>query len=328
MTSLRQWGEFGLIEHLARGLTVAKEVDLGVGDDCAVVRTSGSRWLLTCDAMVEDVHFRRDWASPDAIGWKAVAAALSDIAAMGGKARFLLITLACPGSTDVAWIESLYAGMHKAAVTYSARIVGGDTVLDPEHVTINVSVIGEPAGIEPILRSGARPGDLIAVTGWPGRAAAGLEALQRGLHAPRDLLDAHRLPYPRLREGVLLAEHEGIHAMIDISDGLIQDLGHMATRSGVGMNIETDSVPVAPSLHTFAASLQQPFIHYVLYGGEDYELAVAFAAGEAASLSQEFARHFNLPLTIIGAVTSEQPGVLLDGEVPPCSGFDHFRERK
>ena len=200
MATLREIGEFGLIDRVTRGLKRTPGVVEGVGDDCAVLRFGNALLLATCDASVEGVHFRRDWASPHSIGWKAAVSAISDIAAMGGDARYVLASVACPANSDCAVIEAICAGIAEAVESCGAALVGGDTTASQSMIGIDISVLGEAVDGRYLTRADALPGDAVAVTGFPGMAAAGLLALQRGIEAA-PLIQAHLRPVPRLAEG-------------------------------------------------------------------------------------------------------------------------------
>jgi thiamine-monophosphate kinase len=323
VTDLSALGEFGLIERFTRLLSAHPDVVVGVGDDCAVLRCGGSHWLVSCDASLEGVHFRRESAAPEAIGWKAMASALSDIAAMGGKARFALVTLACPPDTDVAWLDALFQGLSAAAASCGAVIVGGDTTRSASGVVLDVTVIGEPLGGRWLTRAGARAGDAVAVTGYPGRSAAGLLALEYSHDAPV-LIEAHLHPVPRFAEGQWLAEQTGAHALIDMSDGLLQDAGHVAEAAGLGLDIDPGRLPMARELEKARAWLPGDPAALILGGGEDYELIVALERDAAPALCAEFERRFGLPLTIVGTF-EEAGGVRVGGRGYDAAGFDHFK---
>ena len=328
MTDLGALGEFGLIKKLVAGLHRSEGVLQGPGDDCAVVQLGTTRVLLSCDAMVEGVHFRREWAPPGSIGWKAVAAALSDIAAMGGTARYILITLGCPADTDTAYLSQLYSGIAEISEHYNVAVVGGDTVRAGTELFLDITVVGElEAGVEPRCRNGAQPGDVVAVTGYPGSSGLGLAALERG-DAPAALLEAHTRPRPRLAEGAWLARESAVHAMIDISDGIASDLGHIADCSGVCISLKKENLPISKEMQTYAQSIGVSPEDYALSGGEDYELAVTISLEAAADLSKRFSEKFTVPLTCIGTVTAGTACVLVAGHPISCAGYDHFAAEK
>lgn len=324
MSRLNGLGEFGLIELLTRGLPRDASVELGIGDDCAVVRQNDEHLLFSCDAFIEDVHFRRAWASPEDIGWKAAAASISDIAAMGGIARYALVTLACPANTDSDYLERLYAGLREATASAAVSVIGGDTTASPHGLMLSIAVIGTSAGA-PVRRSGARPGDLVAVTGRPGSAALGLHALEQGIvEGAASLITAHLRPRPKLPEGQYLGGTTGVTAMIDVSDGLVQDLGHLAEKSGVSIDVDPERLPLSPDQAAYAARAGISATEAALSGGEDYELAFTLSPDRASDIIAEFTRRFTLPLSVIGCVKAGPACVTLNGV--PCrrGGYDHF----
>lgn len=328
MSRLKELGEFGLIELLTRNLHKDNAVTLGIGDDCAVIRAKKEYLLFSCDAFLEDVHFRREWASPEDIGYKAAAAALSDIAAMGGTARYMLVALACPPDTDSAYLERLYGGIKSAMDTERVSLIGGDTTSSPHGLVLNMTVIGSAQG-NPVCRSGARPGDLIGVTGHPGSAALGLHALEHGeSNAPEVLIKAHLRPRPKMMEGFFLGGANEVNAMIDVSDGLLQDLWHIAERSGVSMNIDTTKLPISTEQKDYAHKTGISAETAALSGGEDYELAFTVSPQTAGQLLTEFNLQFTLPVTIIGTVGKGPAGITVDGAPRTPEGFDHFQELK
>ncbi len=326
MRVLGDIGEFGLIDRIARILPVAPDAVLqGIGDDCAVLRMGGQTLLVSCDTAVGEVHFSEAFAPPEDIGWKAAAAALSDIAAMGGRARFVLVALACPKDTRVDFVEAIYRGLARAVEQSGAAVVGGDTTQCPSGVMLGLTVIGEPVGGRVLLRSGARCGDALAVTGAPGRSAGGLAALKNDVALP-GLIQAHLRPTPRLAEGQWLAERAAVHAMIDLSDGLLQDAAHVAAASGLGVDVDPARAPVPGDLVQSRRILGVDPLELALAGGEDYELIVAIEAASAADLCEEFARRFDLPLTVAGEFTDAFEGVRVGGERPNATGYAHFDE--
>jgi thiamine-monophosphate kinase len=323
MPSVGSIGEFGLIARLKRVVPSAPSVIEGIGDDCAVVRAGDRILLATCDLSLENVHWRRDDASPESIGYKAAASALSDIAAMGGSPLFCLVSLACPGDTEVAFIDGLYDGLLDAAAQCGAAVVGGDTTRSAEGVILDVMAIGEPAG-RYVTRKGAAAGDRLAVTGRLGLAAAGLHALEGGVAAP-DLVHAHYHPAPRFPEGLWLSACPEVHAMIDISDGLLQDAGHLAEAAGLGVDIDRNRLPVDPRLAAYCAKQGVSPYDFILSGGEDYELAFAVVAEGVDGLVEAFRRQFQTEVSVVGVFEGGFREVRVSGSVAGKGGFDHFR---
>lgn len=322
--SLQKLGEFGLIADLTGDIRPGPSVRLGIGDDCAEVEVGGASLLLTCDASLEGVHFHRDWGTPEDIGWKATVSALSDIAAMGGRACYLLVTLALPEDVEVEWVESAYRGIRHAAAFAGAEIVGGDTTASRSGIVLDFSVIGEVTG-RAVRRAGARPGDLLAMTGAVGARGAGLHALLHEINAP-ELTGEYLHPFPRLVEGRWLQAQDAVHAMMDVSDGLLPDARHIAKSSGVGINLRGDWLPQHAAVERFWEELGENSTARRLRSGEEYELLVAVNRAEAAAVRETFLHTFEVPLTFVGECTHAHAGVRIDGEAVRDEGFEHFRD--
>ncbi len=328
-------GEFGLIDLLAEMAYAAQDKEagawhqliLGIGDDAAAWYGDASIQLATVDSLIEDVHFRLGITSWEELGWRALAANLSDIAAMGGLPKYALVSLAMPGHTEVEDVTALYQGMIELAQRFEVAIVGGDISSAPQLV-INITILGSTKSEDKHLltRSAAKPGEQVAVTGYLGGAAAGLEMLTKHLRfdsqAVASLKRAFLQPYPRVAEGRLLVEH-GVRAAIDISDGLISDLGHICKASQVSARIETESVPVQPEVK---ANFGDRALELALSGGEDYELLFTASAG----VIDKVRAAASCPITVIGEIMAGKAGeiTLVDGEgnpvSPPGVGWEHF----
>lgn len=319
-------GEFGLIDLLARVVgekPLPSGVVLGIGDDTAAWQ-GGGMVLATTDTLVEGVHFSLDWAPWRDLGWKALAVNLSDIAAMGGFPRYALVTLALHADTEAEDVEELYRGLMEAAGEFGVAIVGGDVVRAPV-VMLTVALWGDAPSMGAngmLRRDAARPGDAIAVTGHLGASAAGLRILQ-GQAAPIDadpLRQAHLRPQPRITEGQLLWR-QGVRAAIDISDGLVADLGHICQMSGVGARIYVEALPVHPLVK---AVFGDEAINLALGGGEDYELLFTAPLHVLADIRDRF------PISIIGEIVAGPPGqvVILDDQRQEIElehrGWDHL----
>lgn len=332
-------GELELIRLIRRTVArgPAEGVETGIGDDAAVlVPRPGTRLLATTDLLVEDVHFRRDWASPFDIGWKAMAVNLSDIAGKGGRPLWALVGLALPSPADPEEVEALYEGMAQAAAPHGVAIVGGDTSTSPRGWFINVTLLGAHDG-SPRLRSGAKPGDAVAVTGTLGRSAAGLAALEAGrprLGAVRPpaleaVTTAHLRPTARVAEGRWLGAAAGVHAMMDCSDGLATDLGHVCRESGVGARIRLDRLPVDPGVRDVAAALGADGLSWATSGGEDFELLLTCDPTCVEALGDGLRRATGTALTVIGEIDALTAGLtFLDaGGLPVAmpAGYEHFR---
>jgi len=309
--TLSDLGEFGLVEALAERFPQGDDVLLGPGDDAALVSFPEGRVVVSTDLLVDGRHFRRDWASALDIGHKAAAQNLSDINAMGGRATALTVGLAAPPDLPAAWALELADGIAEEAAMVGASVVGGD-VTRADEVMIAVTVLGV-VDAEPVRRSGARPGDVVAIAGRQGWAAAGLAVLARGFRSPRVLVEAHRRPLPPYQAGAVAAR-SGATAMIDVSDGLLADVGHIATASGVAIDVHTAAFEVAEPLRAVGAALGADPMRFILTGGDDHALVATFPAD--VSLPEGWAR--------IGEV-AEGSGVTVDGaayEGP--TGHVHF----
>jgi thiamine-monophosphate kinase len=286
---------------------------LGPGDDAAVVRAPDGRVVATTDLLVDGRHFRRDWSSPYDVGRKAAAQNLADIAAMGAVPTALLLGLACPADLDVEWVEQLADGLRDESALLGATVVGGD-VSRSDVLTLAISALGDLGGRAPVTRSGATPGDVVAYCGRLGWAAAGLATLARGFRSPVSVVTAHRRPEPPYAEGPRAADL-GATAMVDVSDGLVADLGHVALSSGVGIELDTSRLDVPAKLRDVGSALGVEPLHWVLSGGDDHALAATFPGG--TELPEQW--------RLIGRVARGR-GVLVDGaayEKP--AGYDHFR---
>jgi thiamine-monophosphate kinase len=326
--------EHAVIRSIRRSTPPAAGVIVGIGDDCAVLEpTAGRRLLATTDLLLEDIHFRRRYAEPADIGWKSLAVNLSDVAAMGGQPRWALVALACPAGTTPDEVEAFYEGARDLAARHAVAIVGGDTTASPAGWLINVTLLGEAAS--PLLRSGARVNDVIAVTGPLGRSAAGLALLEQpsapsgmGTDALAELTSAHLRPVPRVAEGRWLGEAGGVTSMIDLSDGLATDLAHIAEESGVRCRVELERVPVDDATRGLARALHADGLAWATSGGEDYELLLTCEAGAFARLAEGLRQATGPVLRAIGVVTGQGAGVsFLDAhgrEVPAAAGFEHF----
>ncbi len=310
--TLADIGEFGLISRVTAGRDQPAGTLLGPGDDAAVVAAPDGRVVACTDVLVEGVHFRLDWSSPEQVGRKAAAANLADVAAMGAAPTALLVGLACPERTPVGTLEELALGLWAEAGVVGVGVVGGDVASSPTLV-LSVTALGSLAGRAPVTRSGARPGDVVALCGRIGWAAAGLAVLARGFRSPVAVVGAHRVPEPPYAAGPQAAL-AGATAMIDVSDGLLADLGHVARGSGVVIDVHGGALEVPDRLVDVAAALGADPLHWMLTGGEDHALAATFPGPPPEGW------------TPIGVVREGEPEVLLDGRPYTAGpgGWDHF----
>jgi thiamine-monophosphate kinase len=320
-------GEFGLIDLLAQLAGGGDErLLIGIGDDAAAWHGDASIQLATVDSFIEGVHFPPGIAPWKELGGKALAVNLSDIAAMGGVPRYALVSLALPEDTEVEDVTALYKGMLGLARQYGVTIVGGDISSAP-LVAITITVLGASPKKQLLTRSTARPGELIAVTGYLGAAAAGLEVLTKKLKfdpkATELFKKAFLNPSPRIAEGQLLVE-QGVKTAIDISDGLLADLGQIAKASKVGSRIEAERVPIEPMVK---AALGEKALELALAGGEDYELL--FTA--PAEVIERVKKAASCPITVIGEIVAGDGVSVVDRQGKPISvgraGWEHFSQR-
>lgn len=327
-------GEFGLIERIRATYAGAKAdgLALPMGDDAAVIEVPSDRQVVvTTDLLIEGVHFRRDWSDFYSIGWKAAAVNLSDIAAMGADPTFAFVSLALPLDETVEGVERLYDGFCDCLNRYGARLAGGDTNAAAQGLVINVTQLGTVPRGQALTRSGAKPGDVLLVTGTLGDSAAGLGLLtQLGVGKAEKmhpaLILAHRRPQPRIVAARAMCGTGRVHASMDISDGLVGDARKLCAASGVGARIHADALPLSEALKAAAGELGQEAFEIALRGGEDFELLLAAAPGDVAAL-QAAVSHVGTTLTPIGEILRTGFHVLgLDGNdlaVEPL-GWDHF----
>jgi len=305
-------GEFALIDLITRGLPQGEQVVEGPGDDCAVLRLRGDLAVST-DAMVEGVHFRRDWSGPRENGRKAVASSVADLEADGARPVAIVISLVLPAEVEQAWVTTLRDGIQEECERAGVSLVGGDLSRGPVTV-VTSTVLGDLDGRAPVTRAGARPGQVVAVKGRLGLAQAGLAALARGFRSPAAAVNAHRVPEPPYGQGVVAAL-AGATAMVDVSDGLIADLEHVAAASRVGIDIESSALPVGEPAQAVAAALggADP-LTFVLGGGDDHALAATFAPDDVPA-----------GWLVIGRVTRGD-AVTVDGQLwdEGSHGWDHF----
>lgn len=332
---LADLGEFGLIARLTRDLATRPDVALGIGDDAAALDFGGGNLLLaTCDAQVAGRHFLIDVATPEEIGHKALAVNLSDIAAMGGEPLWALISLIAPPDLDGAILDGIYAGLGALARRYNVAIVGGNVSSTTGPLTLDITALGRVERQRMLTRSGARPGDALLVTGALGGGLAGLRAhtAPPGTPLPSEALAQVRArmatPQPRVHEGQALAATGLVTAMMDLSDGLAGDLGHLCARSGVGALLDEAALPMTDATRAIAQALGADSLAFALYGGDDYELLFTSPPGAVAHVI-EAVRAADMSATVIGEMTAPDLGMRvrgLDGDTRPLAarGWDHL----
>ncbi|BAS27233.1 thiamine-phosphate kinase [Limnochorda pilosa] len=336
-------GEFEIIERIRRQVgPPGPGVLQGIGDDAAVLEAPGATLLASSDALVEGIHFHLSYMSPRQVGRKAMAVNLSDVGSMGGRPLFALVTLGLRRGLPEGFLDELYAGLLEMGRTHGTQVVGGDTVTSPERFFIDVAILGVPGEGPPVLRSGARVGDRVAVTAPLGASGAGLawllaereERLPAGARGAAQeavlaCVRAHLEPTPRVQAGQALAACGAVHAMMDISDGLASEVNHVARESGVGIRVRGGDVPVAPEASEMGRLLDADPFPWALSGGEDYELLFTYNPA-AEDRVQAALAGAGLRLHVLGEVTRREEGVTLEREgqlhpLPPA-GYVHLQD--
>lgn len=328
---LADLGEFGFIDQIARHVRLSPDIKIGIGDDAAAFRMSpGCLALTTADMLLEGVHFDLSLCDGFSLGRKSLAVNLSDIAAMGAQPLFCLLSLAFPETTPMALLSDFVAGLHEIGGEYGVSLIGGDTCASRSGIVIGITLYGAQKPDKIVQRSTARPGDVIFVTGNPGDSALGLKLLRDGIREGQAVA-RHLDPTPRVREGLALAESELASAMIDISDGLLSDLGHIAEKSSVGARVYLEKIPLSQEYRACFGSEGNEGYALALGGGEDYELLFTAPAHRRSEVEKLF-RQFDTTVCEIGEITTV-PGIRLlssSGEVVQgfAAGFDHFSVKK
>jgi len=331
---IKKLGEFGLIQRIADNYRSSHPAIIsGIGDDAAALKISDKSILLTtCDLLLEDIHFNLQLTNSYQLGRKSLAVNISDIAAMGGTPRFFLVALALPPRFSVEFIDDLYRGMMDLADDFHIQLVGGDTNASPDKLMIDITLLGEVNPNHLLKRSGAQDGDSIFVTGTLGDATLGLFILETDKKSNRplslnNLTSKHLSPYPRVREGKLIAENKLATAMIDISDGLLADLSKMLTLSKAGATIWTSQIPLSREFKQYQGQIKHNKIDFALKGGEDYELLFTVAHTKEKELLKQ-SQKLVVPISKIGEVNSSGQLAVLDKNQNPYlidkHGYDHF----
>ncbi len=328
-------GEFGLLDKLGLYKRQFANGWIGPGDDCAVIPFCNSNLSISTDLLVEDVHFRRSTASALDIGYKALAVNLSDLASMGARPLGFVMGAAFPRDLEVGWVSEMLEGLDQCGEEFGCPLVGGDTSRS-DKITLSITVFGESGGKRegwnPVMRSGANPGDVVMLTGFTGESGAGLAALEKGANKSGDstcatLLLRHLRPTPRIIFGVALAQSELATSMIDLSDGMILDATHIANRSGVGIVLDSERVSLSEALRAGCEGLGLNPLELALTGGEDYELLFTVHPGAVERVIALGERH-ELRVTAIGEVKNGSE-VEVTGAgakyIKNSKGYDHFK---
>ena len=333
---LKEIGEFGFIERVSKDLKkYGSSLIKGVGDDCSVFRINDNTFgLITTDLLVENVHFLIDTISPEDLGYKSLAVNLSDIAAMGGIPGDAYISIAIPEKISVEFLDDFYSGIKELADKYEVNLAGGDTTHSKRDFLISFTVYGVCE--KPVFRSGAKTGDKIYSTGYLGDSAAGLMSLLNNFELPNNVKDfltkAHNHPEPMVGEGRFLNENFNISSMIDVSDGLVSDLGHICKQSSVGAFIYEDKIPLSQEFKIFLEKTGSRNFDLALTGGEDYHLLFTIPSKDAQTVEKAFVNRFGKPIYHIGDIMDESGIFIVSGGGEKRgltkSGYDHFKENK
>lgn len=328
---LRELGEFGLIERIRQATPKGRGVRIGIGDDAAWLECRNRTFLITSDLLIEGIHFNLKWTSFYALGYKTLAVNLSDLAAMGASPAYLILSLGIPVDFRAEDVEEFYRGIRALASRSGVALVGGDTSASARFF-INACVVGHSSH-RPVTRDGARAGDDLYVTGTLGDSALGMKLLkEKGVRAGNRnyayLISRHRFPSPRLTAGAALAREGIARAMIDVSDGLLQDLSHLCKASGVGAVVWEEALPLSRAYRTAA---EKKGLLYALTGGEDYELLFSLRRRDRKRL-EKIGRRLGVPVARIGMCVSSRKGItVINRHGRPrtlsTTGYDHFRDR-
>lgn len=323
---MKRGREFALIDKIRRVVgRSSRNVLVGIGDDAAVLKSPKGKLVFTVDSLVEGIHFDLKYTTGPELGHKALAVNLSDIAAMGAQPCFAIVSLGLR-QADRPLVTGIYRGMRSLARKFGVDIVGGNLSRSP-HLFVDVAVIGKTH--RALTRSGARPGDIIAVTGTIGDSAAGLYTLKRWGKVGhfRRIAKTHLLPEPRVKEGLQFSKSQGVTSLIDSSDGVVSELWHIAEASGVGALIDVERLPISSELRRLAKKIGKEATDWALYGGEDYELLATIRKSQFSKIQRKFS-FYGWKLTAIGSVIKRSGGVKLRSlgasiALPP-KGWDHF----
>ncbi len=335
MTKLSKIGEFGLInrirENFMQGLPSGVT---GIGDDCAIIPFNDKdASLVTTDMLIEDQHFLIDKISPYELGYKSLAVNLSDIAAMGGIPENAFLSLGIPATTDIEWLDEFFRGFRYLASKTNTFLLGGDISKSDKKLIINVAVTGKAARSKIKKRSTAKPGDIICVTDFVGDSGGGLKALLNNLPLNKDikyLISRHHMPVPNLDEGRWLSELPGVHAMIDVSDGIESDIHRIMESSDVGAEIDLESIPVSEILLKVSEKHNWNKYEIAVNGGEDYCLMLTVKKHQLEYIKNNFSIHFGKPLYPVGKITNKRGNLTFKLNKKKIDfskhGFDHFKD--
>lgn len=330
---LSEIGEFKFIDRISEMFKDLPAPEyMGIGDDCAIIPYSEKEdYVVTTDLLIEDIHFLKDRIPPAQLGYKSLAVNLSDIAAMGVKPIGSFLSIGIPAETEVEYLDAVMKGYYELSRKYQVPLLGGDTTKSIKHLVINVSVIGIGRKGEARLRSMAQSSDIVCVTGFLGDSAGGLEVLLHYLPDTKDnvqLIRSHHLPEPHIKEGLWLAQHPGVHAMMDVSDGISSDLAHILKASGKSAVVDLDKIPVSETLRRVVHAQNWDINLLATSGGEDYVLLCTVKAGDFEKINVGFLVTFGRNLFPIGEITDGETRIkwIKSGKQVFLNqhGFDHF----
>ena len=329
---LKKVGEFPLIDIILKQTNTSHpSVIKGIGDDAAVIAENSDRCLLiTTDILREDIHFKKTFTTPYLLGKKCLSVNLSDIAAMGGTPFYYFVSISVPPEISLNFIKELYRGMHQRAKEFNTVLLGGDTVSSLKDIVISITLIGKAKKKSVIYRNSAKKGDLVYVTGYPGESALGLLMLKKDKESfkRRSAVNKHLDPCPRIEIGKTLAEKNLANSMLDISDGLLADLGHITCQSKKGARIYLSQIPLSNTYKKECLKFSKDIYNPALFGGEDYELLFTSAARNKTKI-KNLSKKLGIPITCIGEITEAPKEIIvLDSSNKKMkiknSGYRHF----
>ncbi len=330
-------GEFGFIEHISKSFIQNLPSGMhGIGDDCAVIPLDkDSSLLVTTDMLVENIHFIKNKISPHDLGYKSFAVNLSDIAAMGGEPRSAFISIAIPTEVEVQWLDDFYAGLKELADSENVLLLGGDTTKSSTNLVINITILGEANSRLIKFRSTAKTGDYICVTDFLGDSGGGLKVLLENIDDVENvafLVQRHNHPRAHLSEGKWLAAQEGVHAMMDISDGIDSDIQRIMQASSCGAIIDIEKVPISSHLRQISNRQKWCAEEIAITGGEDYCLLTTITPDRCQEIARNFQSVFHRPLYVIGTIVEKENGLQYHENDKSRNiqkhGYDHFAEEE
>lgn len=330
---LKEIGEFGFIKRFANNFdNLIEKGEMGIGDDCAILPLNETDvYVVTTDLLIEDIHFLKEKITPEELGHKSLAVSLSDIAAMGAEPKFSFLSLGVPKETSVEYLDAFMKGYQVLSEKYNTPLMGGDTTKSSDKLMINVVVVGQSKKSEVRLRSMAKKGDLICVSGNLGDSAGGLTVLLNHLKLNKEcefLVKKHHQPEPRIREGIWLANQKSVHAMMDISDGISSDLMHILNASEKSAKVDLQKLPISSTLSCVAKKYAWNEIELASSGGEDYELLFTVDKKDINRLKKEYKTQFQEEISVIGEIDQGQIEInwFKNNEKTSINegGFNHF----